>query len=1033
MKRETALLLLSIIFSGSLVCGQISPYQTYLALYEEAVELYEKEAYAASQQKVEAFLEAEKELRGNRNNDVHANALFIRASSAYLLQRDDAVILLKEFIQLYPENTKSELARYTLGKFYFEQDSYREAISLLQTAYDSFSLPRAKQEELTFYLGYCYYKLSESDPQAISKAERYLANASEKPSEFQEEAQYYYAILLYDQAQYDRAYFQLKELQDSEKYGEDIRVYLAYCMLQLRYYEELYNLAQTLALDGRRRRKDAEVFAIAANASYEQNNFPTAIEYFQSYERSANGLDRTSDFRYGFAHYKLQQFEQAIPVLQRVLTTDDSLSQVAAYYLGFCFLNVNDPESAKFAFYKSSQAFGRNAYSELQEDALFQYAKVAFATRDYGEALTALQQLTNRNLYPNFVHYQEAQSLIGEILFYSKNYEEAIQYFEQSGNLTDPRARIAYQKACYYRGLDLFNQKDLSQADMFFQKAVNINADQELTLSAQYWMAESLFRQGQFDQSRNAFNTFTRIPGAPSHSYAPLADYGIAWTYFKEQNYNLAVQFFDQFIKKAGNRAPKRPFVDAFLRAGDGLFLMKQYDRAEGYYNQVISLNYGFQDYAYFQTGESQARQRRYQSSIGSFRKLIDQYRNSELRDDALSRVSEIYGTSLNDYRAAAQYAQQLIREYPRSPLAASAYNRLALSAYNSGNQSAAVNYFKKVLEEYPSDRINSQVALDNLSALLPPAEFDRILRSYRRRNPDLDEGLAELTFNTGRDRFFNGNYTSAISQLSAYIRDFKNGPNYQEALLFRARSYKQLGELNNAYSDYQQVYNGTVSNEFTEVALLEAAQLHFDQNEFNESLNLYRQLDNQAQNTQTRTEAKFGMAESFKAMNNNRGAIEVLELIATDPEVSENSRTQARLQIGTSYYNLGNLERARQSFADIEREFNNESAAQSQYYITQILFDQGRFDDAYEAGVYMKNNYPSYNYWKARTFLVVAEANYELGEIFQAKGTLQSLVDQTRDNFPDVYETAKRRLEEIEAEEELKRQNVNNNSGGRE
>ncbi|MEM8901500.1 MAG: hypothetical protein AAGC85_25550, partial [Bacteroidota bacterium] len=61
---------------------------------------------------------------------------------------------------------------------------------------------------------------------------------------------------------------------------------------------------------------------------------------------------------------------------------------------------------------------------------------------------------------------------------------------------------------------------------------------------------------------------------------------------------------------------------------------------------------------------------------------------------------------------------------------------------------------------------------------------------------------------------------------------------------------------------------------------------------------------------------------------------------------------------------------------------------------------------------------YPSFNYWKARTYLVVAEANYELGEIFQAKGTLQSLVDQTRDRYPDIFEAASKRLAEIEEEE---------------
>lgn len=1032
MIRKTALLLTLLVFSGSFLLAQLSPYKTYLQLYQDAVELYEKETYAAAQRKVEDFLIAEAEIRGNRNNDVHANALFIRAASAFHLKRDDAVILLSEFTSTYPENTKAELARYLLGKYYFEQRAYKKAIELLQQAYDSYSLPSNRQDELNFYLGYSYYVLSESDVQLLPQAERYLANASSRPSDYQEKAQYYYALLLYREENFDQAYFQLKELQDVPEYQNETRILLAYCMLELGYYQELFDLAETLKFENKGRRNDAEVFAIAANASYEQNNFIKSIEYFQAYDQSASNLDRTSSFRYGYAHYKQSQFQQAIPIFQRVLTVEDSLTQVASYYLGFCFLKVGDPESAKFAFYKASQRLGAFSYSNLQEEALFQYAKVAFATRDYSEALRALRELTDRNLYPNFVHYQEAQSLIGEILFYSKNYEEAIRYFEQSGNITDSRARQAYQKACYYYGLDLINQNDFPRADMFFQKAVNINADQDLTLSSQYWLAESLFRQERYDQSRTAFMNYKRYPGSSTHRYAPLADYGIAWSHFKEKSYNVAYQFFDQFIRNAGARPPKRPFVDAYLRAGDCLFLTKQYALSEDYYARVLELNYGFQDYAHYQSGESQFNQRRYQTAINSFRTIVDRYGNSELKDDALNRISEIYATNLKDYRAAGQYAQQLVRESPQSPLAAGAYNRLALSAYNSGNEAAAVNYFKKVLEDYSSDRRNSQIALDNLASLLNPAEFDRVLRNYRRRNPELDESLAELTFNTGRDRFYSGNFNAAIGQLSTYIRDFKNGPNYQEALLFRARAYKEIGELRNSFTDYQEAYNNKVFNNFSEVALLEAAQLHLDQVQYNESLQLFQRLDNQSQSAQTRTEAKFGMIESYKAMNNLQAAKQVLGQISNDPEISEATRTKARLEIGIADYNLGNLVQAKQVFADIEREFNNEYAAQAQYFITQITFDQGRYEEAYEAGVYMKNNYPSYNYWKARTFLVVAEANYRLGEIFQAKGTLQSLVDQTRGSFPDVFEQASRRLAEIEREEQRQQQNqFNPNSGG--
>ena len=131
-------------------------------------------------------------------------------------------------------------------------------------------------------------------------------------------------------------------------------------------------------------------------------------------------------------------------------------------------------------------------------------------------------------------------------------------------------------------------------------------------------------------------------------------------------------------------------------------------------------------------------------------------------------------------------------------------------------------------------------------------------------------------------------------------------------------------------------------------------------------------------------------------------------------------------------------------TFQEVEREFKNEFGAESQAMIAQILLDEGKalkaearrldeqesnaqadakiqeatekFDEVKQAVIYQSNNYPTFNYWKARAFLIAADAFYELGNTFQAKGTLESLIGE--DRFPDIQEAAQKRLREIEEEE---------------
>ena len=215
--------------------------------------------------------------------------------------------------------------------------------------------------------------------------------------------------------------------------------------------------------------------------------------------------------------------------------------------------------------------------------------------------------------------------------------------------------------------------------------------------------------------------------------------------------------------------------VDAHARVGDCYFLKKNYNSAITYYQKVIGFRYAFGDYSYYQMGEAYYRLRKYKSSVSNFGKLVSGFRKSAFRDNALDRMADIYGNWLKDNNNSYKYAKQLVTEYPRSPLASISYNRMAIASYNLGRKADAVKYYKKVLSDYGGDKENAQLALDNLKSLVTAAEFDKILKDYRKSNPNMNENLADLVLNTGKERYFAGNYSSAVSQFSTYIKDYKN------------------------------------------------------------------------------------------------------------------------------------------------------------------------------------------------------------------------------------------------------------------
>ena len=193
--------------------------------------------------------------------------------------------------------------------------------------------------------------------------------------------------------------------------------------------------------------------------------------------------------------------------------------------------------------------------------------------------------------------------------------------------------------------------------------------------------------------------------------------------------------------------------------------------------------------------------------------------------------------------------------------------------------------------------------------------------------------------------------------------------------MVFRARCYRELGQLDRSLSDYERVYSSNTSTPFATVALQEAGEIEFERGNFSESLGLYQQLGGLASKLQNRVIAWFGIAKNQKELGRYREAKDKLALIANNPEVEVYSRTEAKVEMGRCEYLDGDLIGAFQTFSEVESDFKNAFGAESQAMKAQILLDQGldlkrrgrtteataKFEEVKDATRYMANNYPTF------------------------------------------------------------------------
>lgn len=1010
------------VFLGGMVCavvGQQPAYHESLALYKDATELMDKAKYGAASEKFDEFIRrAHGSSFKHDKGDLVAEARFCQALCAFNLLNANCSGLFELFIADYPDHSRVNEAYFHIGKMHYMRKEYKESIPPFEKV-ESGNLTKSQVTETRFMLGYAYYK-DGRDKDAMNKFRQIrLAEGV-----WGEMGAYFFAILAYKEGQYAEAYDAFNRVNPEAKYAENLDVLKASCLLKLQRYEELDAMGEKLL--GHDSKASGEVFFILGNAAFERSKYSDCLAYFEKAEEKRVTMNREAQYRMAYCYYRRGDFAKAQGRFEKVTHEEDTLAQSAFYYLGHCFIKGDKIENARTAFKKASSL---KYDKEVAGEALYQYAKASFQTHFFDDAQAALQ--TYLKDYPSSEYADEAKALIGEILLFASNYKDAIDYLENNDGLRNNRSRTAYQRACYLYGSSMFEKHKYDVASAHFKKAYNQNQDSKITLLSYYWYGESLYRQNGFDEAIGAFKTYLAQPAASRDALYPMAYYGIGWCRLKQKDYEEAGRNFEKFIGLADRNQNREEYVDALLRAGDCEFTRKSFDGALRYYQQVRDINAKNVDYAMYQIGLVHLRKAEYQKAAESMVQLAVKHQKSVFREQALVAAAQTYLTWLDDSPNAFKYAQMLVKDHPDSKFMPKALIVSAIAEGKAGNQQKAIYWFKLAAYEHCYDESARTTALTSLAELLPPDEYDEVERQSRAKcplqnNDPANEKTEELTIEIADQRFFDDNFTSAQERYGQYLKDFPTGKYLFHAHYFRGQCLEKTGRKDEALMDYEYIYKSSVPNEFTVKALKAAADIHAAKGDDAIATELYTAMQDKSNRYEDRLAAQFGRADVAFTNEDYRAAREDYLAIFSDPNTTDYSRTKARVKLAACEYFTADREHALAEFRDVESKNANTFGAESQYYISRILHDRKEYAESQQAVELFNVKYSSYNYWKARAFLVLAEDYIAVQDTFQAVGTLESVINtlSLKNEYPEVREQAQKRLDEIRLTyNEVKRQ----------
>lgn len=968
-----------ILIFNLLITGRISAQQTEIYTepdrpYHTAYELFVKEKYSAAREIFDRYIATGK---GSPVNLL--NAEFYAAVSSYELFHPEAESRLIRFTEINPSSTRTPLAWFYLGRHYYRNKQYRNALPAFEKA-DVYYLSGDEVPEYYFKLGYCYFSKGENE-----KASKNFHEILNINSKYQTAAQYYYGHIAYSNDNYNTALEYFRKLDSSATFGPLVPYYITQMYYEQGKYDDVITYAVPV-LNEKSPQNAADINRIVAESYFRKGDYKNALTYFDAYRSSTPVISRDDRYAIGYSNYRSGNYTAAIENFEKVADREDSLAQNAYFHLADCFLKTGNKQSARNAFQFAGK---QNFNPRIAEISRFNYAKLSFELNYQPVAINAFRDFLKE--HPGSVHTDEANELLARLYLTTKNYKDALTALENIKTKT-ARTQEAYQKVAYYRGVEFYFDGDKDKAINMFEKAIINDVDPLLRAQAMYWKAEVLYSQEKYDAAIKQYRIYIFNPASVNTSMYNLANYNMGYCYFRMNNYTDANTWYRKYLAGKDKQDDKIK-DDCLIRTADCFYAMRDFGAAMDYYNQAIASNAASSDYCYFQRGLIHGLRGDLQSKDADMQKLLANYPKSKYKADAMFEKGRALMTMGNSDEALSLFSQ-INKDYPKSQYAKRAQLNTGLIHYNRKQDDQALAAFKDVINKYPGtpEATEALTSVKNIYvADGRPDEYFEYVKTVS--NTTVSTGAQDsITYEAAEKRYLDSRFAEAAQDFEKYLTQFPNGAYRLNATFYKAECDFRTGDFEKALKGYS-IITAEQKNIFTEKSLLKSGDLNFRANNYEQAIADYSRLEQNADLRDNIINSQTGLMRSYYRTSKFDQAITYAQKLLAAEKVSNEIIAESHLTYGRCAMQLNDMTAAKREFGALSKQ-GGDASAEAKYNLALIEYKLGNFKQSQNKCFEVINQKPSYHFWIAKSFLLLADNYIAVKDTFQAKHTLLSILD---------------------------------------
>ncbi len=334
---------------------------------------------------------------------------------------------LMKYVESYPYSGLVPQIRYAHALNLFDAQDYSE--SAAEFSYiDEKGLYKDQIAEYTFKKAYSELESGSED----SALEGFLKVTEMPKNDFQAPSAYSAASIYYARENFNEAIKWFSKSQRDQRFARESAYYIMECRFMNKDYKYVTDNASKLfnSVPVERRPRLARIIS---ESYLVQGDVDSAKSY---YDRIGTATEGTSDKDYFYAGsllYAMRDYKGAIDNFTKITDKSDSLGQIADYQLAYSYVQTKNKVQALQAF-KNASLLGYN--SDIQEDAYFNYAKLAFDINRDPSVFTAYMKA-----YPEKAKDDQIYSYMALASLYNRDYASAVEAYDKVDVLDDDMQR----------------------------------------------------------------------------------------------------------------------------------------------------------------------------------------------------------------------------------------------------------------------------------------------------------------------------------------------------------------------------------------------------------------------------------------------------------------------------------------------------------------------------------------------------------------------------------------------------------------